>query len=115
MRIKKGANIIGLQPCVAVAIQVAEYMWGLAGFDKGQPIVLTSGVDGAHDVEGAHPGGWAVDLRNYGPLWHVEWNRASEELRSGFAKALQGQLGKRWLVLDEVTHFHIQVRKEWRR
>lgn len=66
LRVKPGANLIGLQPPIIIAAYVYDMLRQSQGWGDG---TITSGTDeadniGADRVEGTwHERGWAVDLR----------------------------------------------------
>jgi len=67
--------------------------------DNVQNFVVTSAHDGEHSPRSLHDDGLAIDLRVWG-FTEAEAKRATAEI--------QQRLGKRWDVVYEGTHIHIE-------
>ena len=103
MILKKGVNILGVQPHTVVAMVVADSIYKMLGYEG---VVITSVKDGAHAVDGAHPTGDAFDCR----IRDLDQPTDAD----GIAIEMKAQLGDRWLVIVEKDHIHVQLRREWR-
>lgn len=64
-----------------------------------ESFVVTSAHDGTHSDDSLHDDGLAIDFRVWG---------FTDPQREAAATEIQRRLGKRWDVVDEVDHLHIE-------
>ena len=92
--LKLGVDIIGIQPEIVLAIQIAHEVYQC--FDAN--LVISSVADGKHMVGSLHETGMAVDFRL--PRSEIDANVVSE--------ALKAALGKQFDVVLEGNHIHVE-------
>jgi hypothetical protein len=97
MQIKQGASISGLQPEMAVALQVCASVYNKFGIE----MVVTEGTAGRHSPKSRHYLGFAVDLRT----WNVRRSKLDD-----LARQVRAALGKDFWVLLEADHMHVEFR-----
>lgn len=95
VQIKSGVNLVGLQPQILLAIQVADDLY----VSRGHSLTITSANDSQHMEGSLHYGGMAVDFR-------------TKDLPPGAAQeiaaALKSQLGSQYDVVLESDHIHVE-------
>lgn len=94
LRFKRGVDIRGLQPEMALGAVVAYTVLAKYG-----PVVITSVKDGAHKQNSLHYQGKAIDLRT----WHMREDHKTEALSD-----LRDQLGPQFDVVLESDHLHVE-------
>lgn len=99
MRIKQGASIAGLHPCMRRALVIGDQV--LKNF--GVNFIITSGLDSTHSAGSLHYYGFAIDIRTR----HMDDP-------STVHKALKDQLAGYDVVLER-NHIHIENEIEFRR
>ena len=95
MKIKKGANIQGLDIRMRPALIAADRIWA----KYGQELVITSGLDGEHSSGSLHYYGLAVDMRIY-------YFTATQLL--DVTHELKEAIGNEFDVIVESTHIHVE-------
>ncbi len=95
MKIKKGANIQGLDIHMRPALIAAGNLWR----EFGQELVITSGLDGEHSARSLHYYGLAVDMRI---------NYFTKSVQETIANELQYRLGEDFDVVLHRTHIHVE-------
>jgi len=99
MKIKKGANIQGLDIRMRPVLVEADKIWR----ELGHELVITSGLDGEHSAGSLHYYGLAVDLRtNY--FTDKEKATAADRLR----RRLDPPFNWRYDIVVEQTHIHAE-------
>jgi hypothetical protein len=98
MKIKKGANIQGIDIRIRPILVAAERLWK----EFGQQLVITCGTEGTHSARSLHYYGLALDLRiNYFTL----------EQQTDIANLLRVRLqeiDKHFDVVLHSTHIHVE-------
>lgn len=93
--IKPGASVRGLRPEMALALTVADQVYGAHGYD----LVVTEGTGGKHGVGSLHYVGLAVDLR-------------ASNVAAPFVGVIAADLGKalgaEYDVVAESDHIHVE-------
>lgn len=97
IKLKHGANPIGIRPEILLAVMVAEGIYKAAGFE----LVLTSINDSAHADTSRHYQGMAVDFRT---------REFSGEVGRTITEQLRQALGRQYLVLNESNHIHVSYK-----
>lgn len=93
--IKPGARIGGLRPEMALALVMADQVYGAHGYD----LVTTEGTGGKHGTGSLHYVGLAVDLRTSNvPMGEV----------GAVAADLRAALGAEYDVVVESDHIHVE-------
>jgi hypothetical protein len=100
--LKPGVRVRGLQPEMLLAIFVAEHEYSC----NGQPLVITSIVDGEHSAKSLHYSGLAVDIRTK--------NLTEENQKQRVAGSIRAALGDCYEVILESIgkpneHLHIEL------
>ena len=94
MKIKKGADIKGLNIHMRPALIAANKIWK----NLNQELVITSGLDSTHSAGSLHYYGRAIDVRTY-YFSTLEKTIAYESLKKA--------LGKDFYIKLETDHIHI--------
>ena len=97
MKLKDGADIKGLHPCMRAVLRHSDAIWEDLGRPEG--VTITAGLDGVHSAASWHYYGLALDLRTH-YFEENDVNYAVRELR-------------KWLpafdVVEHSTHIHVEV------
>jgi hypothetical protein len=93
--VKAGVILRGLDERMYPVIEQAREIWRRFG----QPLVITSGLDGPHKKGSLHYAGLALDFRT---------KYLSPASRRGVAQALRNVLGSGFQVLVERDHIHVE-------
>lgn len=96
MKLKVGVHIVGIQPCMVLAMSICDDIFQA----HGQTMTVTSCLEGGHKSGSRHYDGLAFDLRIH-------------DLRGvspyAIAQEIQEALGSEFLVIPEATHIHVEV------
>ncbi len=93
--IKPGVDVRGIQPEILLARIIAGEIFARYGVAA----IITSALDGKHSKNSKHYTGQAIDLRTR----HMD-----ARLRPVIAEAIKKALGRRYFVLLEKDHIHVQ-------
>lgn len=105
MRVKSGVDLNGTHYLLFYAAAVYDYMRQSYNLGEG---TISGGREEADDVGPArvstskHPGGRAIDLRSLD---------IPADIRTDFGNALQRALGALFVVVQEVDHYHVELRQ----
>lgn len=95
MLMREGVILAGLQPEMRIVKKYADRIWK----KHGQRCVITSGLDREHSPGSLHPFGYALDF---------ESKVFGKDQVLIVAHELEEALGKKYQVLYEGTHFHVE-------
>jgi len=95
MKIKKGANIQGLNIKMRRVLVAADKIWG----ELGQELVITSGLEGEHSAGSLHYYGRAVDMRTR------YFDNATKKLAH---RTLSDELDDRYNIIVHPSHIHVE-------
>jgi len=100
LMLKPGVRLAGVQPPIAIAINVVHSLW-VREFGNEIPCVVTSLTDGKHSNNSLHHCGLAVDFRTRNIS---RGNAFMEQFKAEIRNALGGDFD----VILEPTHLHVE-------
>lgn len=98
MKIKQGASIQGIHPCMRKALIECDRVMRKYGV----PFVITSGLDGTHSAGSLHYYGFAIDVRTR--ELGIYLNRAYNDIKNSLPE---------FDVVLESNHIHIENEKQF--
>ena len=96
MRLKVGVHIVGIQPCMVLAMAVCDDVFQACN----QVFTVTSCLEGNHKPGSRHYDGLAFDIRIFDLRGITPYDMAYR---------LQEALGSEFVVIPETNHIHVEV------
>lgn len=104
MKVKRGANIQGLQLPMRAVLRIYETLWEAHGF----PPCVTSGLDGEHMGGSLHAHGLAVDLRTWRNKYGQQMGQETKSEMVAMLRMSLADVSPRYQVVVRKSHIHVE-------